>query len=58
MPHLDMEHSRIFYQQSGIGPDIVWLAGGDTPGSSWQEFHLLEGLGHCSAYRHKPDTVN
>ena len=40
MSFLDLEQSRIFFEQFGEGPDIVWLAGGDMPGSSWHEFQL------------------
>ena len=40
MPFLDLHHTKIFYQQSGVGRDIVWLAGGDMSGSSWHEFQL------------------
>jgi pimeloyl-ACP methyl ester carboxylesterase len=40
LPFLDLHHTRLFYQQSGAGRDIVWLAGGDMPGSSWHPFQL------------------
>ena len=40
MSYLDLEHTQIFYEQFGHGSDIVWLAGGDMPGSSWHEFQL------------------
>jgi pimeloyl-ACP methyl ester carboxylesterase len=30
----------LYYEQSGLGPDIVWLAGGDMPGSSWHPYQL------------------
>ena len=30
----------LHYEQSGVGPDIVWLAGGDMPGSSWHFYQL------------------
>ena len=40
MPFLDLETTHLFYEQFGEGPDIVWLAGGDMPGSSWHEFQL------------------
>src|SRR5687767_2175134 len=29
---------ELFYEQSGGGPDIVWLAAGDNPGSNWRRF--------------------
>ncbi len=40
MPHLNLGQTQLFYEQFGDGPDIVWLAGGDMPGSSWHEFQL------------------
>jgi pimeloyl-ACP methyl ester carboxylesterase len=30
--------SRIFYEQIGDGPDIVWVGGGGTVGRDWQRF--------------------
>ena len=30
----------LHYEQSGAGIDIVWLAGGDMPGSSWHPYQL------------------
>jgi hypothetical protein len=32
---LALDGVEICYQQSGCGQDIVWLAGGDMPGSSF-----------------------
>ncbi len=40
MPCLNLEHTQLYYEQTGAGPEIVWLAGGDMPGSSWHEFQL------------------
>jgi pimeloyl-ACP methyl ester carboxylesterase len=37
---LALDGVEICYQQSGCGQDIVWLAGGDMPGSSWHPFQL------------------
>ena len=28
----------LHYDQSGAGPDIVWLAGGDQPGDDWRRW--------------------
>jgi pimeloyl-ACP methyl ester carboxylesterase len=30
--------SELHYEQSGAGPDIVWLAAGDNPGSNWRRY--------------------
>ncbi|MFO1056372.1 MAG: alpha/beta hydrolase [Dongiaceae bacterium] len=40
MAMLELPDAAIFYEQTGSGPDIVWLAGGDMPGSSWREFQI------------------
>ena len=37
---LETKEVELHYDQSGSGPDIVWLAGGDMPGSSWHPFQL------------------
>ena len=39
MPHLSFEEVDLYYEQRGEGPDLVWLAGGDQPGSDW---HLCQ----------------
>jgi pimeloyl-ACP methyl ester carboxylesterase len=33
-----VDGATLFYEQSGAGPDIVWLAAGDHPGSNWRRF--------------------
>jgi pimeloyl-ACP methyl ester carboxylesterase len=33
---LRLDDAELFYEQSGAGPDIVWLAAGDNPGSNWR----------------------
>jgi pimeloyl-ACP methyl ester carboxylesterase len=33
---LELADATIAYDQSGAGPDIVWLAAGDNPGSNWR----------------------
>ncbi len=38
MPELELPAATLFYEQSGSGPDIVWLAAGDNPGSNWRRF--------------------
>jgi pimeloyl-ACP methyl ester carboxylesterase len=36
MPELHAGEVELHYEQSGAGPDIVWLAAGDNPGSNWR----------------------
>jgi len=36
VPELELGDATIFYEQSGAGPDLVWLAAGDNPGSNWR----------------------
>jgi pimeloyl-ACP methyl ester carboxylesterase len=36
LPELELEDAVLAYEQSGSGPDIVWLAAGDNPGSHWR----------------------
>jgi len=38
VPELELAHATIFYEQSGAGPDVVWLAAGDNPGSNWRHY--------------------
>ena len=38
MSELKLTGATLFYEQSGTGPDIVWLAAGDNPGSNWRRF--------------------
>jgi pimeloyl-ACP methyl ester carboxylesterase len=40
MEVLELSDLSLAYIQTGRGPDIVWLAAGDMPGSSWQEFQV------------------
>ena len=35
---LSVEGATLHYEQTGDGPDIVWLAAGDHPGSNWRRF--------------------
>ncbi len=35
MPYLDLEHVRLWYEQTGEGPDIVWVPGGDNVAADW-----------------------
>jgi pimeloyl-ACP methyl ester carboxylesterase len=35
---LELQDVTLSYEQSGAGPDIVWLAAGDNPGSNWRRF--------------------
>jgi pimeloyl-ACP methyl ester carboxylesterase len=38
MPELALPGADVFYERSGEGRDIVWLAAGDNPGSNWRRF--------------------
>jgi pimeloyl-ACP methyl ester carboxylesterase len=38
MASLTLPDATLFYEQSGDGPDIVWLAAGDNPGSNWRRW--------------------
>lgn len=38
MPEHRHRDAALFYEQSGDGPDVVWLAAGDNPGSNWRRF--------------------
>lgn len=38
MPLFHGSSSDIHYEQTGAGPDIVWVGGGGTQGKDWQRF--------------------
>jgi pimeloyl-ACP methyl ester carboxylesterase len=38
MPALELATATLAYEQSGRGPDIVWLAAGDNPGANWRRY--------------------
>jgi pimeloyl-ACP methyl ester carboxylesterase len=38
LPELALDGVTLAYEQSGRGPDVVWLAAGDNPGSNWRRF--------------------
>ena len=38
MPFHSSSSASIYYEQTGSGPDIVWVGGGGTRGSDWQRF--------------------
>ena len=38
MPKLNLGKTELFYEQSGSGRDLVWLAAGDHPGHNWRRF--------------------
>ena len=40
MPELTLDDVTLHYDQSGEGPDIVWLAAGDHPGSNWRRWQV------------------
>lgn len=35
---LRVDGATLHYEQTGAGPDIVWLAAGDHPGANWRRF--------------------
>jgi pimeloyl-ACP methyl ester carboxylesterase len=40
MAHLDLPQAQLWYEQTGAGADIVWLAAGDMPGESWRAYQV------------------
>ena len=38
MATLAVPGAEVFFEQTGSGPDIVWLAAGDHPGANWRRF--------------------
>jgi pimeloyl-ACP methyl ester carboxylesterase len=38
MPQFQGSSASIFYDQTGSGPDIVWVGGGGSRGQDWQRF--------------------
>jgi pimeloyl-ACP methyl ester carboxylesterase len=38
MAELALDDAVVHYEQTGEGPDIVWLAAGDNPGSNWRRY--------------------
>src|SRR5436190_9757540 len=38
MPYHQGSEARIAYEQSGTGPDVVWVAGGGSRGIDWRRF--------------------
>ena len=40
MPQVRTSESNVFYEQSGAGPDIVWISGGGDLGSRWHRYQL------------------
>src|ERR1700676_3879791 len=38
MPECKLAGATLAYERSGAGPDIVWLAAGDNPGSNWRRY--------------------
>ncbi len=38
MPFVKTSQAEIFYEQSGSGPDVVWVAGGGSMGQDWRHF--------------------
>ena len=40
VPELQTDGTTIWYEQTGNGPDLVWVPGGDQPGSDWRIFQV------------------
>lgn len=38
MPVLTAGDARLFHEQTGAGPDVLWLAAGDLPGATWRRY--------------------
>ena len=38
MSRFDGSSASIWYEQTGAGPDVVWVGGGGTVGRDWQRF--------------------
>jgi pimeloyl-ACP methyl ester carboxylesterase len=67
---LRCDEVEIYYEQHGSGQDIVWLAGGDMPGSSWHQFQLPDfqdfrnttfdarGVGNTESFSAPPGSIS
>jgi pimeloyl-ACP methyl ester carboxylesterase len=40
MPDAPLDDVTLHYDQTGAGPDIVWLAAGDHPGRNWRRWQV------------------
>jgi pimeloyl-ACP methyl ester carboxylesterase len=40
MSILETADASLYYEQSGAGPDVVWLAAGDQRGSIWRRYQI------------------
>ena len=40
MPSLTLADADLHYDQTGSGPDVVWLAAGDNPGANWRRWQV------------------
>jgi len=40
VPELTLDDVTLHYDQSGQGPDVVWLAAGDHPGGNWRRWQV------------------
>lgn len=38
MPYFPGSSATLYYEQTGSGPDVVWVGGGGTRGQDWQRF--------------------
>ena len=40
MPYVDGAEARIYTEQHGQGPDIVWVSGGGGLASDWHTYQI------------------
>jgi pimeloyl-ACP methyl ester carboxylesterase len=40
VPYVDGSEARIYYEQHGTGPDIVWVSGGGGLASDWHPYQI------------------
>lgn len=40
MPDLVLDDVTLHYDQTGSGPDVVWLSAGDHPGANWRRWQV------------------
>ena len=57
MPELDANGATIYYEKSGAGPDIVWVPGGDQPGSDWRIYQVPHFDDRFTSFTYDPRGV-
>jgi pimeloyl-ACP methyl ester carboxylesterase len=55
MPHHHADETTIHYEQTGEGPDIVWISGGGSLGSDWHRWQVphFEGGFRNTTFDHR-----